>query len=105
MYSADSIVNALKANEELMCEGIDKLGCPSSHNGCNGKPEECEICINQSCKQQVSIHTNYQKLAVLFFKFMVSLNNHGGFIRKDDSALKSLISRKFIDKEMLRPVE
>jgi len=103
MYSAESIIAALKSNSELRCEGIDVICCPSSHDGCEGDPNNCDLCINQKCKQPVSVHQQYQKLIVLYFRFMVSLQNHGGFIRKDDSALRRLIDHKIIDKTMLKP--
>ena len=104
MYSAESIVAALKANEELSFEGVDMLGCPSPipHDGCDGVPENCELCKNQECKQRLSVHKNLQKLVVLNFRYMISLQNHGGFIRKDDSTLKHLIDHKLIDTSLLK---
>jgi len=106
MYTSESIIAALRANTELVCEGINSLGCPSPlpHEGCKGIPDNCDMCINQSCKQPVSVHHNYKKLIVLNFRFMISLKNHNGFIRKDDSALNKLISRKLINKNMLKIV-
>ena len=104
MYSAKSIVNALKASEELSCEDIDKLGCPSPvpHEGCLGNPKKCNLCINQSCKQRVPVFRKHQKMIVLDFRFMVSLQNPDGFIRSDDSALNTLLSRKWINKSLLK---
>jgi hypothetical protein len=106
MYTAESIVAALKSNGLLNCEGIDLLGCPSSVNlhGCKGEPEKCSLCINQSCKQPISIHSNFKKLIVLNFRFFISPENHGGFIRKDDSALNKLISYKHIDVGLLKSI-
>jgi len=106
MYSAESIIAALKANEDLKCEGIDTLGCPSPipHEGCKKDPDNCDTCKNQRCKQPVSIHRDYKKLTVLIFRFMVSANNHSGFIRKDDSALTRLIQHNFIDKSKLKSI-
>jgi len=102
MFSAESIISALKANVELHCEGIDTLGCPSPHDGCNGIPDNCDLCRNQKCKQRVSVHKDLQKLVVLNFRYMISLQNHGGFIRKDDSALNRLIAHKLIDVTLLK---
>jgi hypothetical protein len=104
MYSAESIVNALKANNELNCEGIDMLGCPSPipHFGCEGVPDNCDLCKNQKCKQRISVHKNFQKLVVLNFMFMISPQNHGGFVRKDDSTLKRLINHELIDISLLK---
>jgi len=104
MFSAESIIAALKANAELSCEGIDTLGCPSPipHDGCNGTPDSCDLCRNQGCKQRVSVHKNLQKLVVLNFRYMISLQNHGGFIRKDDSTLRRLIAHNLIDVSLLK---
>jgi hypothetical protein len=104
MYSAESIVAALKANDKLNCEGIDTLGCPSpiQHDGCMGIPSDCDLCKNQECKQRVSIHKDFKRLLVLNFRYMVSLQNQGGFIRKDDSSLKYLIEHKYIDIKLLK---
>ena len=104
MFSAESIVAALKANVELSCEGADMLGCPSPipHDGCEGVPDKCDLCKNQDCKQRVSVHKNLQMLVVLNFRYMISLQNHDGFIRKDDSALKRLIDHKLIDITLLK---
>jgi hypothetical protein len=102
MYSAESVIQALNSNKELSCEGIDVVGCPTSHEGCTGTPEKCELCINQNCSQPVSIHKKFQRLAILNFRFMISHQNHGGFIRKDDSALKQLIRNNHISKAMLK---
>ena len=103
MYSAESVINALKLNNELSCEGIDKVGCPSSHVGCASDPLNCNLCKNQKCSQTITIHKNLQKLIVINLRYMISLQNHGGFIRKEDAALKKLIDRNFIDKNNLKP--
>lgn len=106
MYSAASVVVALKANNELNCDGINVLGCPSPipQHGCKGVPNVCKLCNNQECKQRVSVHKDFRKLVVLNFMFMVSPQNHDGFIRKDDSTLKHLIDHKLIDVTLLKPV-
>ena len=104
MYSAESIVAALKANKELSFEGIDAIGCPSRHVGCGGVSDKCDICLNQRCKQPVAVFQDLHKMSVLNFRFMVSTRNHGGFIRKDDSTLERLLNHNLIDKTMLRTV-
>jgi hypothetical protein len=106
MYSAKSIANALKANNKLLFEGIDELGCPSPvpHENCLGVPKKCNSCLRQLCKQRVTIYDSYRKLAILNFKFMVSLQNQDGFIRKDDSTLLLLIKREDLDETLLRPI-
>lgn len=103
MYSAESIILALKSNEELQCEGINAISCPSLHIACGGEPDNCDIGIDQKCKQPVAIHQHYKKLIVLNFRFMVSCKNHSGFIRIDDSALRRLIDHNLIDKSILKP--
>jgi len=103
MFSAKSIIAALKANTELLCEGIDTLGCPSPipRDNCTSNPDSCNLGRDQKCKQSISIHKDLKKLAVLHFKYMVSPQNHDGFIRKDDMALNHLIDHKFIDATLL----
>jgi len=104
MYSLESVISELKKNTGLSFDE-SKIGCPSPipHQGCEGKPERCELCITQKCKQPLSIHFNYKRYAVLNFKFMVSPTNYGGFIRKDDATLKHLIEHKLIDETKLKP--
>jgi len=101
MYSAESVITALESNKDLICEGIDKIKCPSTHEGCKGIPNECELCLNQGCKQSITVHQEYKKLVVLNFRFMISRQNHGGFVPKNDSDLKKLIKRELIDEKML----
>jgi len=47
---AESIIAALKANDELDCEGIDAVYCPSLHPGCPGDPDNCNLCLNRKCE-------------------------------------------------------
>jgi hypothetical protein len=103
MYSASSVIAALKSNPELDCENIHAIACPSQ--GDTNTPDNCEKGKAQDCKQHVSVHYKYQKLRVLFFRFFVSENNHSGFIHKDDSALESLIRHNYINKSELRSVK
>jgi hypothetical protein len=106
LYTAQSIIEALKDANELLCDGIDSLGCPSPlpHDGCKGVPANCDRCKSKLCKQPVSVHQNYKKLIVLNFRFMISITDYNGFIRKDDSSLNMLISRKLIDAGTLKAV-
>jgi len=101
MYTAESVLKALEFNNDLSCEGAESVKCPSSHEGCKKDINNCEICINQKCKQSVSVHRNYQKLVILIFRFAISRINRGGFINKDDSSLKRLLDRDLIDKNKL----
>jgi len=104
MYSFESVISELKKNTGLRFED-DKIGCPSPipHQGCKGKPECCELCIAQKCKQPLSIHRDYKRFTVLNFRFMISPSNYGGFIHKNDSTLKQLIDLKLIDETKLKP--
>jgi hypothetical protein len=107
LYSATSVISALKKRTELSCEGIDNVKCPSpeTHQDCKGQPNDCILCINQKCKQFISIHRDFKKLRILFFRFMVSRDNHDGFIPKDDSALMQLIRLQLLDETSLRPIK
>jgi hypothetical protein len=102
MYSASSVISALKSNEDLIIDGDDKVGCPKKHEGFTGDPNKCNLCINHNCKQKISIHQNYQRLVILSFRFVFSLQNLDGFIPKDDSALQTLVKRKFLDLNQLK---
>ncbi|MDR0457087.1 MAG: hypothetical protein LBH20_10445 [Treponema sp.] len=102
MYSAASVISALKSNEALIIDGDDKVGCPSEHEGCTGDLQKCNVCKNHSCKQRISIHHNYQRLMTLSFRFVVSLQNPDGFIPKNDSALQVLVKRQFLDVNLLK---
>jgi hypothetical protein len=103
MYSATSIIAALKLNQKLASEGIETVACPSpALPECGANPSVCEKGKNQMCKQPVTIFHEYKKLTVLTFRFMAAPNNPSGFIRKDDSSLTRLISHKFIDKTVLK---
>jgi len=109
VYSAESIIAELKANDTIICEGIDKIGCPSpspeTHKGvCLGDPDNCEKCDNNGCEQRISIHQNLKKLRVITLRFSVSPRNRKGFVRKKDSALQQLIDKGFINKDNLKSV-
>jgi len=104
VYTVESVIAALESNKELSCEGIDILGCPSPlpHEGCNSKPLNCELCLNQKCKQPISVHRDYKKLTVLTFRYIISVKNQSGFIHKDDSSLLRLVKHGFIEKSRLK---
>jgi len=104
MYSAESVIAALKSNDKLACEGIDNVYCPLSHPDCPGDPDNCGLCLNQKCEQTISVHRDYTMLVRLHFYFMVSKENHGGFIHKGDSELLRLIKHKYIDIADLKSV-
>ena len=103
MYSAESVIAALKANTKLMCKDIERVECPNpAQNYCNNDPDNCEKGKSRNCKQQVTVHQDYTSmLCVLFFRFMISPHNHGGFIDSDDIALGRLIRHNWIDKSKL----
>ncbi|MDR0600306.1 MAG: hypothetical protein LBG84_09555 [Treponema sp.] len=104
MYSADSIIAALKSNRDLAFEGIGALGCPPPPPGnCGERPAACEKGAKQSCKQPVTIFHRYQKLTILVFRFFVSPGSYAGFIRRDDSSLLRLVKHGYIrDAELKR---
>jgi hypothetical protein len=104
MYSATSIINALRLNTDLTVEGIEDTGCPlpKTKELCSKDEDNCEKGNNQDCKQPIIVYKQYKKLTVLTFMYKVSKSNRNGFIRKDDSTLKLLINRNDIDKSLLK---
>jgi len=107
MYSAESIIAALEANEDVMCEGVNDAKCPSPSTHNCPAPEnvaDCIRCAVQKCGQPVSVHYKHQKFRVLVFKFAVSPRNRNGFIHETDSALMQLIRRGLIDKSRLKSI-
>jgi len=100
MYTVESIIAELEANEDITWESNGKLGCPEN---CGRKdPDNCEKGKSQTCKQQVTVHYKYKKLGVLFFRYMISPKNHGGFIPRKDSILTHLIKRQLIIERNLK---
>ena len=106
MYSSESVIAALKSNNELSFEGIDDVKCPSSVSDvlCLFDPYSCAKGFGQKCKQPVIVFHKYQKLTILIFRFMVSPENHGGFIHEKDSSLLRLINHGFVDETLLSSV-
>jgi len=109
-YSADSVIAELKANNTLICEGIEEIGCPSpapsssTHENriCKKDASVCNECNSQVCNQWIIVRSDkYLKLAALFFSFFFSTHPRGGRIRKDDSLLSLLIRRKLINENKL----
>jgi len=110
-YSAESVIAELKANNTLICEGVDDIGCPSpapfsnAHEGreCkikDGKP--CVDCSNQSCYQWIVIRKDeYIKLGMLMFMFAFS-SHPLGRIPQDDSLLKRFTKHKLVDENRLK---
>jgi len=93
-YSVDSVIAQLKANNALICEGIDDMGCPSpaphsiTHEERECKTKKglpCNVCVNQECDQWLVIRSDkYIKMGMLMFKFVFSTHPRGR-IPKDDS--------------------
>jgi len=104
-YSAESIIAELKANKDIICKGINEVGCPSpstAEHECSGNPNECDRCIAKECEQPVSIHRDYKLLRILVFRFMI--RNNTGFVHRTDSVLKQLFKYNLIDENKLEPV-
>jgi len=113
-YTAESVINELKANNALECEGIDDVGCPSpapsspthEKGSCPGDPSTCDDCINRICNQRTTVRDYTgkipRKLATLFFLFIFTDSPRGGRIPKDDSQLERLIRLKLIDETKLK---
>jgi len=103
MYSADSVISALKSNASVSCEGIDDVKCPSPlTHPCPAVPESCSIGKAGKCEHRVSVYLNYKKLRIIVLRFM--LGNKIGFVHETDSALLQLIKHKIIDPGKLRMV-
>jgi hypothetical protein len=120
MYTSESIINALKKNNNLQFnKEIDVLKCPSpgTHNNnnieCNDNPNNCDLCKNQKCKQPLTVNLRNSKypLIVLNFRFVImhkykSGHIPTGFIRKKDSDLLKIIKKlKLINEEDLESVQ
>jgi len=106
MYTAVSVVAALKENNALSCEGIDNVACPSvpsetHRTHCLGNFQICDLCKNQKCEQRIKIHQNLKLLRILVLRFVLSPHNPIGFIHKTDSVLLQLIRHNLIDKNKL----
>jgi hypothetical protein len=109
-YSAESVIAELKANNVLICEGIDDMGCPSpapssiTHEGRRCKTKKgfpCDDCINQACTQWIIVHSNeYIKLGMLMFLFVFPVDPRGR-IPKDDSHLRRFTKHKLINESKL----
>ncbi|GHV92664.1 hypothetical protein AGMMS50268_31670 [Spirochaetia bacterium] len=104
MYTAVSVIDALKNSAKLACEGEDLIMCPRRDLGdCLQDPAGCSKGQMQECKQQVKVYSDYQRLGILTFYFMVSPTDYNGFIRKQDSVLNNLLRRNLIDSAKLKP--
>jgi hypothetical protein len=101
MYSAESLIRSLKSNGDLMFEGIDEIKCPNPANVPCENTINCVTGAKQECKQKIKIFQEQKLLRVLIVQFMISAKVNKGFIRKDDSALTSLMHHKIVNKALL----
>jgi hypothetical protein len=101
VYSVEDVINALRNNTSLTFQGIDMVKCPRHDvidNGrrCVHEPDTCEVGHEQKCKQHIHIFRNGVLIRIIEFRFMRSVTDASGFIKRDDSVLKSLLRNKII---------
>jgi hypothetical protein len=101
MYSSDEVINALRCNGELDFQGIDMVECPrpdviDKWVKCVDKPDTCTLGHEQKCEQHVHIFRGNALLRIITFRFMRSPTDASGFIKHDDSVLKSLLRNNII---------
>jgi len=97
MYTASSIVEALKKNKNLSITGLEMVACPIK--SCIVAPEKCGKGQKQTCKKQVNIiyeHDGHNKMVELIFYYHHKEITREGFIKKSDFALGILLSRGII---------
>ena len=105
MYSASSIVRALRENNNITAFHLDLVICPVE--SCITNPGQCSKGQNQSCEKKVDIvyeHDNHNKVTVLIFRYQLNGSGTEGFIREDDFSLKVLIKREVISIQNLTTV-
>jgi hypothetical protein len=102
-YTANSVINALKANPRLQLTGLQYIKCPTSNlkgQMCCDDPQNCPKALNRKCKQELYIHRiinqNTLFLTILNFRFPISDTNRAGFIAKEDSHLLALIRNGYL---------
>jgi hypothetical protein len=108
VYTAESILNALKKNSNLTFnKDFSILKCPSpkTHDYCNNDLPNCTLCNKQACKQPLNISNKKTGLPLIIMNFrftirvkMLSGSIPIGFIYEDDNDLIKLINHKYIKK-------
>jgi hypothetical protein len=101
VYSAVSIIDGLKANGEIICEGIERIRCPNPDPSCERKTD-CVKGAAQKCKQYIKVYHDYKLLVVLTVRFKVSPERNEGFMRKDDSGLIQMVKHGYLAKQPLK---
>jgi hypothetical protein len=101
MYSSDEVIRALRRNNDLDFQGIDMVGCPRPDvidKGlvCRDEPVTCKSGHEQKCEQHLHIFRGSSLLRIITFRFMRSPTDAGGFIKRDDSGLRSLLRNGII---------
>jgi hypothetical protein len=101
VYSSEDVINALRNNASLTFQGIDMIKCPrhdviDKGPVCVHKPDACDIGHKQKCKQHIHIFRNGALVRIIEFRFMRSVTDASGFIKRDDSVLKSLLRNNII---------
>jgi hypothetical protein len=101
MYSAESVIRSLKANDTLMFEGIDEIKCPNPGVSSCSNTTDCTKGAAQECKQPIKIFSEYKLLSIIKIRFMVKPKLREGFVPKDDSSITNLIKHGYIDSALL----
>jgi hypothetical protein len=100
MYSAVSIIDGLKANGEIICDGMDRICCPNPDPSCENK-SDCVKGAAQKCKQYIKVYHDYKLRVVLTVRFKVSPERNEGFMNEDDSSLTQMINHGYLAKQLL----
>jgi len=103
MYTASSVIEAIKANPKCSCEELENVKCPMA--SCNFSPTDCPHALEHTCHQYAKIYSKHSEyyihLTNIRFTFTISATNHDGFIREDDAILQMLTRRKIINNSLL----
>jgi hypothetical protein len=106
MYRASHLVKLLSKNNPNIqkIEGIKYIKCPVDVT-CRSSPEKCNKGKNRKCNKSITIFYTFCGLTgmvpPIYFVFMISSDDHDGFISKNDSSLELLFSRNIINQSEL----
>jgi uncharacterized DUF497 family protein len=101
MYSSDCIIEALKRNPNITCQGVDMVKCPrheviDNNRTCTNEPDTCTVGHEKKCKQHVHIFRGKTLIRIIEFRFMRSPTDACGFIKCNDKCLQSLLRNGII---------
>jgi len=95
MYTASSVVKAIRASKKCTHEYLDYVKCPVDR--CSANPATCSLGKAHICEREINVFDNETNgLFKIVFYFTVSPSNRDGFIRKKDPQLQELFNRKII---------